>query len=163
MTTDGILLAPYCPYMVTAMCSAGKTGLQTLKKELPDTEVIGVTALTSLLNEDTIKMFRCNATNASKRFAKEAVDARIDGVVCAATEAETIRDIIGKDMTINTPAIRPVWAIVAGDDQNPERIMTPARAIKARADRLVVGRPITQAESPRDAVMRTLEEIDKAL
>src|SRR5438132_969624 len=80
--------------------------------------------------------------------------AGMGGIVCSPKESESARRFIAKDMTINTPDIRPEWAMVLGDDQNPERAMTPAEAIKARANRIIVGRPITQAKSPYDATMR---------
>lgn len=75
------------------------------------------------------------------------------------TDTVMLRNVVRRSMTINIPAIRPMWVIVPGDDQNPDRIMTPAKAIKAGADRIVVGRPIVNAEKPYDAVMRTIEEI----
>jgi orotidine-5'-phosphate decarboxylase len=96
-------------------------------------------------------------------FARKADEANIDGIVCAPTEAHWVRQNIKPGMTINTPAIRPAWAVVKGDDQNPDRIMTPAKAIAAGADRIVVGRPIVRAENPYAAVMRTIEEIARAV
>jgi len=66
-------------------------------------------------------------------------------------------------MSYNTPNIRPAWALIANDDQNKDRVMTPGQAIKAGADRIVVGRPITQAKSPTDAVAWTIDEIAGAV
>ncbi len=97
------------------------------------------------------------------RFAHVAAEAKIDGLISSPKEAEVLRAKFGIVLSLNTPAIRPTWAIVPGDDQNPERIMTPAKAIRAGADRIVVGRPIVQAEKPYDAVMRTIEEIASAM
>ncbi len=159
LSTDGILLKEAKPELLTTVCVAGVTAMQALKAELPDTEVLGVTVLTSLKDADTQAMFTCSTEEAVMRFAQVAADAKIDGLISSPKEAEVLRAKFGIVLSLNTPAIRPTWAIVPGDDQNPERIMTPAKAIKAGADRIVVGRPIVKAEKPYDAVMRTIEEI----
>lgn len=162
LSTDGVLLREFKPELLTTMCVAGLTAMQALKAELPDTEVLGVTVLTSLKEADTQAMFTCSTEEAVMRFAQVAADARIDGLILSPKEAEVLRAKFGVVFTLNTPAIRPVWAIVPDDDQNPNRIMTPAKAIKAGADRIVVGRPIVKAENPYKAVMRTIEEITTA-
>ncbi len=162
LSTDGALIREAKPELLTTMCVAGLTAMQALKAELPDTEVLGVTVLTSLKDADTQAMFTCSTEEAVMRFAQVAADAKIDGLISSPKEAEVLRAKFGVILSLNTPAIRPTWAIVPGDDQNPERIMTPAKAIKAGADRVVVGRPIVKAEKPYDAVMRTIEEITKA-
>lgn len=162
LATDGALLREFRPDILTTVCVAGVTAMQTLKAELPDTEVLGVTVLTSLKEADTQAMFTCSTEEAVMRFAQVAADAKIDGLISSPKEAEVLRAKFGIVLSLNTPAIRPTWAIVPGDDQNPDRIMTPAKAIKAGADRIVVGRPIVKAEKPYDAVMRTIEEIASA-
>lgn len=163
LSTDGALLQQARPELLTTMCVAGVTAMQALKAKLPDTEVLGVTVLTSLNEADTGAMFTCSTMEAVMRFAQFAADAKIDGVISSPSEVEMLRAKFGVLLSLNTPAIRPSWAIVPGDDQNPNRIMTPAKAIKAGADRIVVGRPITQAKSPYDAAMRTIEEITSAI
>lgn len=163
LATDGVLLREFRPELLTAVCTAGVGPLRALKAELPNTEVLGVTVLTSLSDVDTRAMFVCTTEDAVCRFAGVAVGAGLDGVVSAPKEVEMLRADFGTLMTLNAPAIRPEWAIVPGDDQNPDRIMTPAKAIKAGADRIVVGRPITKAKDPYDATMRTLEEISSAM
>ena len=162
LSTDGVLIREAKPELLTTMCVAGLTAMQALKAELPDTEVLGVTVLTSLKDADTQAMFTCSTEEAVMRFAQVAADAKIDGLISSPKEAEVLRAKFGIVLSLNTPAIRPTWAIVQGDDQNPERIMTPAKAIKAGADRIVVGRPIVKAEKPYDAVMRTIDEIASA-
>ncbi|MFA5936310.1 MAG: orotidine-5'-phosphate decarboxylase [Candidatus Paceibacterota bacterium] len=163
LSTDGILLREAKPELLTAMCVAGLTAMQALKAELPDTEVLGVTVLTSLKDADAYAMFTCKIEEAVMRFAQVGADAKIDGLISSPKEVEMLRAKFGVLLSLNTPAIRPSWAIVASDDQNPERIMTPAKAIKAGADRIVVGRPIVKAEKPYDAVMRTIDEIASAI
>jgi orotidine-5'-phosphate decarboxylase len=162
LSTDGVLLREAKPELLTTVCTAGVTAMQMLKAELPDTEVLGVTVLTSLKDADTQAMFTCSTEDAVMRFAQVAADAKIDGLISSAKEAAVLRAKFGLVLSLNTPAIRPTWAIVPGDDQNPERIMTPAKAIKAGADRIVVGRPIVKAEDPYEAVLRTIDEIAMA-
>jgi len=163
LAMDGYLLHEAKPELLTTVCVAGVTAMQALKAELPDTEVLGVTVLTSLRDADTQAMFTCSTEEAVMRFAQVAADAKIDGLISSPQEAEMLRAKFGNALSINTPAIRPTWAIVPGDDQNPDRIMTPAKAIWAGVDRIVVGRPIVSSKNPYDAVMRTLEEIEGAL
>jgi len=160
LATDGVLLRQTKPELLTTVCTAGNSALQALKAELPDTEVLGVTVLTDESNR-TYGMTGIQA--ACMMLAAKAVKAGLGGIISSANEAEMVRRVVGTNMTINTPAIRPKWAMVAGDDQNPARSRTPAEAIKAGADRIVVGRPIVRAENPRDAVMRTIEEIASAV
>lgn len=162
LSTDGVLIREANPELLTTMCVAGVTAMKALKAELPNTEVLGVTVLTSLKDEDTQEIFGRNVAASVANLAILAEKAGIDGLICAPTDVVLIRSVVARPMTFNTPAIRPTWAIVPGDDQNPDRIMTPAKAIKAGADRIVVGRPIVKAEKPYDAVMRTIEEIASA-
>jgi len=162
LSIDGALLREAKPELLTTVCVSGVVAMRMLKIELPDTEVLGVTVLTSLKNADTQTMFTCSTEEAVRRFAEVAEEAKIDGLISSPKEVEMLRAQFGVLFSLNTPAIRPVWAIVPGDDQNPERIMTPAKAIKAGADRIIVGRPIVKAERPYDAVMRTIEEIASA-
>jgi orotidine-5'-phosphate decarboxylase len=164
LSTDGALLLEAMPELLTVVCAAGVTAMRALKSSLPDTEVLGVTVLTSVTEDEAREMF-AYATMVQNvcMFADKAKEAGIDGIICAPTEAIWVRGHMSDGMTINTPAIRPAWTIVAGDDQNPDRIMTPAKAIKAGADRIIVGRPIVRASSPYDAVMRTIEEISSAV
>lgn len=159
LATDGILLREVKPELLTVVCTTGFAPMQALKEELPGTEILGVTVLTSLKEQDSKMMFNCSIEEAVLRFAIEGYHAGIDGFISSAKEAKMLRDHFGDTVSINTPAIRPHWAVVEGDDQNPDRIMTPAKAILAGADRIVIGRPITQAKDPLEAVMRTLEEI----
>ena len=87
--------------------------------------------------------------------AAQARDVGIDGLVCSGEEAALLRPIIGADMVLVTPGIRPAGA-AAGDQK---RIMTPAAAIAAGADHLVVGRPILAAADPKAAARAIIAEI----
>jgi orotidine-5'-phosphate decarboxylase len=91
-------------------------------------------------------------------FARLAEKAGLDGVVCSALEAPVVRRALGPHFKILVPGVRPATA--ATNDQS--RIATPGDAIRAGADYLVVGRPITAAKDPRDAALRIDAEIESA-
>lgn len=167
LATDGAILREVKPELLTVMCTSGDDAMAALKAELPDTEVLGVTVLTSMDEREAARTF-CHAVLLDNvcMLVEKADGAGLDGVICAPSEICPVRRKVGNRMTINTPGIRPLWAIVPGDDQNPDRIMTPAKAIEAGADRIVVGRPITkppQGMMSLDAVQRTIDEIAEAM
>jgi len=89
------------------------------------------------------------------RLAKLAQSSGLDGVVCSAKEITAIRQACGPDFALMVPGIRPAWA-ATGDQK---RIMTPADAVAAGADYLVIGRPITQADDPVEAAKKIAEEL----
>lgn len=163
LSTDGLLLKEAKPELLTVACSTGSLAIKALKKGLPEVEVLGVTVLTTFDRDEALTVHRRDVWESVWDLSELADRSGADGLICAATDAEMLRRGFGGRFTLNTPAIRPTWAIVPGDDQNPDRIMTPAKAIKAGADRIVVGRPIVKAEKPYDAVMRTVDEIASAL
>ena len=83
----------------------------------------------------------------------------MDGIVASPAEAASVRRIVGPDMAIVTPGIRPAGS-GSGDQK---RVASPESAIRAGADYLVVGRPITTAPDPRSSAMSIIAEIDAAL
>ncbi|MBF0112176.1 MAG: orotidine-5'-phosphate decarboxylase [Desulfamplus sp.] len=83
------------------------------------------------------------------------------GVVCSGQEVMMIKSRFGKDFMAVTPAIRPKWSITNKDDQ--KRITTPAMAVKAGADLIVVGRPIKISDDPALAAQKIADEIDVAI
>jgi orotidine-5'-phosphate decarboxylase len=87
--------------------------------------------------------------------AAQARDIGVDGLVCSAEEAADLRAIVGPGLALVTPGIRPVGA----DSGDQKRIMTPAAAIAAGADYLVVGRPIIAAADPKAAAQAIVAEI----
>lgn len=89
------------------------------------------------------------------RLAKLAKESGADGVVASPMEAEAIRRLCGPDFEIVTPGIRPAFA--GNDDQ--KRVATPRAALEAGASRLVIGRPVMQAEDPKKAMDMILKEI----
>ena len=91
-----------------------------------------------------------------KSLALLAKESGVDGVVCSPKEIKAIRECCGPDFLIVTPGIRPKWAAV--NDQ--KRIKTPSEAIADGANYIVVGRPITEAGDPADAMQKILSEIE---
>jgi len=89
------------------------------------------------------------------RLAALARDAGLDGVVCSPREASRLRRDCGRGFLLVTPGVRPAGA--ASDDQ--QRIMTPADAIRAGADYLVIGRPVTKSDNPRSTLLTLNSEI----
>lgn len=125
-----------------------------------DLKLLAVTVLTSLDKPD-LEQQGSAMTPAELVLHRAQLrrQAGFDGVIASGQEAAAIREATGDDFLIVTPGIRPAGADV-GDQA---RIMTPARAIAAGADYLVVGRPITQAEDPGAAARAIVEEIEQAL
>ena len=123
-------------------------------------KILAVTVLTSY-NEDDLHAagFRLGVSELVEARAQQAQVLGIDGLVCSPEEAAHVRKIVGHQMNLVTPGIRPAGAD-AGDQK---RIMTPARAIAAGADYLVIGRPITGAADPRVAADAIQAEIAQAL
>jgi orotidine-5'-phosphate decarboxylase len=118
--------------------------------------VLGVTVLTSCDDGDLIEAgFAFGVKALVARRASQAREAGIDGLILSAEELEAVRRIVGPRMILVTPGIRPAGAAI-GDQK---RVVTPAAAIGAGADHLVVGRPITQAKDPRAAAEAILAEI----
>ena len=125
-----------------------------------DLYLLGVTVLTSMDNQDLLDAgFAQKAEELVLRRAEQASQIGMGGVVSSAKEAEGIRKIINPDMAIVTPGIRPSGSD-AGDQK---RVMTPAEAITAGSTHLVVGRPITGVEDPKQAAQEVLDEIASAL
>jgi orotidine-5'-phosphate decarboxylase len=123
-------------------------------------KLLGVTVLTSMDATDLAAAGYAGAPDAL--VAARAADARtagMDGVVASPAEAAAVRALIGPNMALVTPGVRP--AGMASGDQ--KRVATPAAAIRHGADYLVVGRPVTTAPDPRAAAASIVREIDTAL
>jgi orotidine-5'-phosphate decarboxylase len=121
--------------------------------------ILAVTVLTSYDDADLAAAgYEMNVKELAAARAAQARDTGVDGLVCSAEEAATLRDIAGPGMVLVTPGIRPAGS--AQGDQ--KRIMTPARAIAAGADYLVVGRPIVEASAPKAAADAIVAEIEQA-
>ncbi len=160
LENDAAYLRLMRPSLVTVSANAGTTGMTALKNALPETEVLAITVLTSLSENEARFIHHQDIPSAVVLLGDSALQSGVNGVVCAPKEIHLLRNNASFDkMSIVTPGIRPAWSQVHNDDQNKDRIMTPGDAIAAGADRIVVGRPIMQAISPYDAIMRTIDEI----
>ncbi len=123
-------------------------------------QLLAVTVLTSCDDQDLFDAgYAYGVRELVARRAAQASEAGIDGLILSAAEASAIRASLGRKMILVTPGIRPGGTAAA--DQ--KRIMTPAAAMTAGADYLVVGRPITQAKNPREAAEAIIAEIAPAL
>jgi orotidine-5'-phosphate decarboxylase len=124
-----------------------------------DLKVLAVTVLTSYDDIDLAEAGYSSDVDALvARRAQQAHDLGVDGLVCSPQEASPLRLVVGHDMLFVTPGIRPVGT--ANGDQ--KRVTTPAQAIEAGADYLVVGRPITGAADPKAAAVAIVGEITAA-
>ena len=122
--------------------------------------LLGVTVLTSMDEPDLHEAgYDCDPRSLVLRRAEQARDAGMGGIVCSAEEASQVRRIVGPDMDIVTPGIRPAGAD-AGDQK---RVMTPADALRAGSSHLVVGRPIVKAQDPKAAARAILAEMAEVL
>jgi orotidine-5'-phosphate decarboxylase len=118
--------------------------------------VLGVTILTSLSDVDLLEIgMGGSAMENAVRLARLAQSSGLRGVVASPLEISPIREACGAGFVILTPGIRP-----AGSDAGDQaRTMTPGEAMRAGADYVVVGRPITRAADPRSAALRVVEEM----
>ena len=123
-------------------------------------KLLAVTALTSYDDADAAEAGYALAVRDLVRLrAEQARTIGMDGVVCSAAETALVRDVIGPDMVIVTPGIRPKGAST-GDQK---RTLTPGEAIGAGVDYLVVGRPVTTAPDPQAAAEAIVAEVEAAL
>ena len=148
--------------LLTVHASGGsamlKAAVEGVKESGSKTKILAVTVLTSI-DEETLQKelgVEKSVLEQVKSLAMVAKESGVDGVVCSPKEIKAIRECCGPDFLIVTPGIRPKWAAV--NDQ--KRIKTPAEAIDDGANYIVVGRPITEANSPAGAMEDILKEIE---
>jgi orotidine-5'-phosphate decarboxylase len=123
-------------------------------------KILAVTVLTSYDDGDLHAAgYRLGVSDLVEARAQQAQVLGVDGIVCSAEEVACLRKLVGHQMHLVTPGIRPAGA--ASGDQ--KRIMTPARAIAAGSDYLVVGRPVVEAADPKAAAEAILAEITPSL
>ncbi|MDY7229732.1 orotidine-5'-phosphate decarboxylase [Hyalangium rubrum] len=143
--------------MLKAAVRGAREGARTQGHAPP--RVLAVTVLTSLSAEDVAAVgFSGTPEGAAQRLARLAIDAGVDGLVCSPREAEGLRRLLGSSPFLCTPGIRPAGA-EKGDQARAE---TPAFAVRAGADLLVVGRPVHAAADPVAAARAIAEEVSSA-
>lgn len=141
-------------FMLTVHAAGGSAMLKAARSE--KVLVLAVTVLTSLDAGQLQEIgFAADPMSTAVRLAKIARESGLGGVVASPLEIRAIREACGSALKIVTPGIRPAGA--EADDQR--RTMTAAEAVREGADYIVVGRPITQAKSRREAALRILDEI----
>ena len=143
--------------MLQAAVRGAREGARTQGHPVP--RVLAVTVLTSFSAEDVSSVGLSGAPEeAALRLARLAVRAGVDGLVCSPREAEAFRGALGPTPFLCTPGIRPAGA-ARGDQTRAE---TPAFAVRAGADLLVVGRPVYAAAEPLAAARSIAEEVSSA-
>ena len=147
-------------WMLTLHASGGEAMMRAAREALADSEhkplLVAVTVLTSMAEEDLMAQGIARATEEQvQRLAAIAQESGMDGVVCSASEAASLRKLLSENFLLVTPGIRPAGD--AADDQ--KRIVTPGDAVHAGSNYLVIGRPITRARHPDVKLQTILEEI----
>src|SRR4029077_9597372 len=121
--------------------------------------VLGVTVLTSMGDQDLDKLgVRGRVVDQVSRLAALAITSGCQGVVASALEAAELRSELGENFLIVTPGVRPA----GHDNENQSRVVSPAEAITAGANYIVVVRPITAAASPGQEARAILEQMSLA-
>lgn len=124
-----------------------------------DLILLGVTVLTSMDENDLIETGYHDTPEALVlKRARQAREAGMGGIVASAAEAHALRQVIGQDMVLVTPGIRPKGS----DHADQKRVMTPGDAIRAGASHLVVARPVIKAGNPAEAARTILEDMEEA-
>ncbi|MDY3199033.1 MAG: orotidine-5'-phosphate decarboxylase [Pseudomonadaceae bacterium] len=148
-------------WMVNVHASGGRRMMEACREVL-DKRVgqrpllTAVTVLTSLEQEDLHEVgIDIEPMVQVQRLARLTQECGLDGVVCSAREAKALRNTLGEDLQLVTPGIRPADA--SADDQ--KRILTPAQAMENGSTYLVIGRPITSATDPAQALDAILQSL----
>jgi len=145
-------------WMINLHASGGRAMMEAARERLAGLPrpplLIAVTVLTSLDAGD-LEQIGCPGDPRDRvlRLARLAKEAGLDGVVCSPREASPVRSVSGADFLLVTPGVRPA----GGDVGDQKRVMTPGEAVAAGADYLVIGRPITAAAEP----LQALAEIER--
>ncbi len=152
---------------VTIHCDAGEEALR-MATTVSDgnTQILAVTVLTSMDTDSLLALgydpqYAKDISGLVLKRAQLAKKAGCHGIVCSGREVSHLRTTLGPDLIMVTPGIRPSWSVIGRDDQ--KRIVTPSEAVTLGADYIVIGRPIRDAPSPRDAAKKVADEIGSAL
>jgi orotidine-5'-phosphate decarboxylase len=147
------------PAMLTVHAAAGPAAIQAAAQAAPGARIVAVTVLTSLDESDLDRIGLVGPASAAvRRLAALAVEAGATGLVCSPQEVAEVRSEVGEDIMLITPGVRP-----AGADVNDQaRVATPEEALRAGADLLVIGRPITGAADPGAAAAAIAASLRRA-
>ena len=147
------------PSLLTVHAAAGPAAIRAAVEAAPAAKIVAVTVLTSLGEADLDRIGLTGPTSAAaRRLAVLAVEAGAHGLVCSPQEVADVRTEVGEDILLVTPGVRP-----AGSDVNDQaRVATPEEALRAGADLLVIGRPITGAADPGAAAAAIAASLRRA-
>lgn len=145
---------------ITIHASGWTEMLQTVQQVknnyMPHVKLLGITALTSLEDDDTHYIYDTTAKHAVLKLAKIAIDAWIEWIVCSSHEASVLRWVYGEWFQIVTP-----WIRFQGEDSGDQkRVKTPKQAIESGASCIVMWRPILEANNRQEVITRFFEEIE---
>jgi orotidine-5'-phosphate decarboxylase len=147
------------PDFVTVHALGGPAMVSAAAEALPDARITAVTVLTSMSPSDLLAVgIQAAPGEAVRRLADLAVGAGARALVCSPHEVADVRAVVGDDIVLITPGVRPLGSSV--DDQ--KRVATPRQALSDGADLLVVGRPITAADDPAAAAVALLAQVPPA-
>jgi orotidine-5'-phosphate decarboxylase len=155
-------VAHLAPKFLTVHASGGTAMVKAAVDAMPQSNITGVTILTSLSEADVAEVgFKLAALDSAVALAKVAVNGGAKAIVCSPLEISAVRSAIGVQPIIITPGVRPL-DMVGADDQ--QRTLTPEDAISAGANLVVIGRPITQSWAQGASAMKErAEEIGSRL
>lgn len=147
-------------WMINVHCLGGRKMLEAAAEAVAGYQnrplLTGVTILTSMGEQDIREIgLQSEVSDQVENLSRLAAESGLDGVVCSPQEITQLREKRGKEFLLVTPGIRPAGS--ASHDQ--KRIMTPREALELGSNYLVIGRPITQADNPQDALKNIIESI----
>lgn len=147
------------PRFLTVHASGGAAMIEAAVQSLPETAITAVTVLTSLDQGEVGRIgIELPIETWTEKLAAHSIAAGARAIVSSPWEIATLRESLGKEITLITPGVRPNDSKNLSDDQ--KRVMTPAQALQAGANYLVIGRPITQSSNPRNALLSILADIE---
>lgn len=145
--------------ILTVHAAGGQKMIEAAVEALPQTQIAAVTLLTSINQAQLERLgFTASPEELVLRWAKEAVSAGARAIVASPLEVSSLRANLPREVKLITPGIR----LEPGKDDQA-RTLSPVEALRAGSDYLVIGRPITSADSPDDAARRIYEELHKAV
>jgi len=161
---DAILLMEFEPDIVTVMCSSSVEAMMRVREKLAPigSKILGVTALTTMDDEECYGVYGCTSKASVVKLSRLAQLAGLNGLVMSPKEIELVKTRRELQLlSINTPGIRPDWIVVENDDQ--KRTDSIGKAFERGVDAIIMGRPIIRHADPREAVLKTLGEIEAQL
>ena len=139
--------------------NSGRQSITAAVENRGEANILGVTVLTSLKEDDVQEIYGCDVQTAVMRLATILVECGVQGLISSPKEVQMLRSEFGNELLLVTPGVRPKGA----DTQDQARVLTPAEAIRAGSTHLVIGRPITKAEDRQAAARTIAAEIAGAL